>query len=71
MRAMKKIVVKAAGVTAALAAAGVLVAGFAALVSLRQLPPVDALRDYGVRHIDMPATPLRVWEAIQAAGRRS
>jgi carbon-monoxide dehydrogenase large subunit len=29
---------------------------------------VDALnRAYGVRNIDMPATPLRVWEAIQAA----
>ncbi len=29
---------------------------------------VDALhRAYGIRHIDMPATPLRVWEAIQAA----
>jgi carbon-monoxide dehydrogenase large subunit len=29
---------------------------------------VDALRrEYGINHIDMPATPLRVWEAIQAA----
>ena len=28
---------------------------------------VDALAHLGVRHIDMPATPLRVWEAIQAA----
>jgi carbon-monoxide dehydrogenase large subunit len=28
----------------------------------------DALSDYGVRHIDMPATPYRVWQAIQAAG---
>jgi carbon-monoxide dehydrogenase large subunit len=28
----------------------------------------DALRRaYGINHIDMPATPLRVWEAIQAA----
>jgi carbon-monoxide dehydrogenase large subunit len=26
---------------------------------------VDALKPYGVRHIDMPATPGRVWEAIQ------
>ena len=24
-------------------------------------------REYGIAHIDMPATPLRVWEAIQAA----
>jgi carbon-monoxide dehydrogenase large subunit len=28
---------------------------------------VDALSEYGITHIDMPATPLRVWEAIQAA----
>jgi carbon-monoxide dehydrogenase large subunit len=28
---------------------------------------VDALSVYGIRHIDMPATPKRVWEAIQAA----
>ncbi len=30
---------------------------------------IDALdRGYGIRHIDMPATPLKVWAAIQAAG---
>ena len=28
---------------------------------------IDAVAHLGVRHIDMPATPLRVWEAIQAA----
>jgi carbon-monoxide dehydrogenase large subunit len=28
---------------------------------------VDALAEYGITHIDMPATPERVWEAIQAA----
>jgi aerobic carbon-monoxide dehydrogenase large subunit len=28
---------------------------------------VDALAHMGVRHIDMPASPQRVWEAIQAA----
>ncbi|MGA9869298.1 MAG: xanthine dehydrogenase family protein molybdopterin-binding subunit [Acetobacteraceae bacterium] len=28
---------------------------------------VDALSEYGVTHIDMPATPLKVWQAIQAA----
>ncbi len=28
---------------------------------------VDALRPLGVKHIDMPATPLSVWKAIQAA----
>jgi carbon-monoxide dehydrogenase large subunit len=26
---------------------------------------VDALKDFGVRHIEMPATPERVWRAIQ------
>ncbi|MDP6707805.1 MAG: xanthine dehydrogenase family protein molybdopterin-binding subunit [Alphaproteobacteria bacterium] len=30
---------------------------------------VDALRDYGVRHLDMPATPARVWAATRAAER--
>jgi carbon-monoxide dehydrogenase large subunit len=29
----------------------------------------DALRDYGIDHIDMPATPLRVWSAIEKARR--
>jgi carbon-monoxide dehydrogenase large subunit len=28
---------------------------------------IDALSHLGVRHIDMPLTPLRVWEAIQGA----
>lgn len=28
---------------------------------------VDALKGYGVRHIDMPLTPQRVWDAIQSA----
>lgn len=28
---------------------------------------VDALAQFGVTHIDMPATPLRVWEAIERA----
>jgi carbon-monoxide dehydrogenase large subunit len=26
---------------------------------------VDALSEFGVRHIDMPATPERVWRAIK------
>ncbi len=29
----------------------------------------DALRPFGVRHVDMPCTPSRVWEAIQEAAR--
>jgi aerobic carbon-monoxide dehydrogenase large subunit len=28
---------------------------------------VDALSHLGIRHIDMPATPHRVWDAIQGA----
>jgi carbon-monoxide dehydrogenase large subunit len=28
----------------------------------------DALADVGVKHLDMPATPERVWQAIQGAG---
>jgi len=28
---------------------------------------VDALKPFGVRHVEMPMTPSRVWEAIQAA----
>jgi carbon-monoxide dehydrogenase large subunit len=28
---------------------------------------VDALSEYGIRHIDMPATPFKVWQAIRAA----
>ena len=31
---------------------------------------VDALRDLGVRHVEMPATPQRVWQAIQDARNR-
>jgi carbon-monoxide dehydrogenase large subunit len=30
---------------------------------------VDALSEYGIRHIDMPATPQRVWQAIRDARR--
>jgi len=38
------------------------------------LPPaivsavIDALRPYGVRHLDMPLTPLKVWQAIAQSG---
>ena len=31
---------------------------------------IDALADLGVPHIEMPATPERVWRAIRAAGTR-
>ena len=30
---------------------------------------MDALSDYGIAHMDMPATPYRVWAAIQEAMR--
>src|SRR5690606_8377832 len=32
---------------------------------------VDALSAYGVRHIDTPCTPFRVWRAVEAAKARS
>ncbi len=28
---------------------------------------VDALSEYGIRHVEMPATPARVWQVIQSA----
>ena len=31
---------------------------------------VDALSEFGVKHVEMPATPQRVWRAIEAAKRR-
>lgn len=30
---------------------------------------VDALKDFGITHIEMPATPERIWRAIRPAGR--
>jgi carbon-monoxide dehydrogenase large subunit len=26
---------------------------------------VDALSEYGIRHVDMPATPHRIWQMIE------
>jgi len=31
---------------------------------------IDALKEYGVRHIDMPATPQKLWSIIQAGAPR-
>jgi len=31
---------------------------------------VDALRDYGVRHVEMPATPAKIWSIIHANAPR-
>ena len=52
---MKKIAIWTATALGGMAAAGVLLAGFAAVVSLRQLPSIDALRDY------RPDVPLRIF----------
>jgi aerobic carbon-monoxide dehydrogenase large subunit len=30
---------------------------------------IDALSDYGIRHLEMPITPARIWQAIQNAQR--
>ena len=32
---------------------------------------VDALSEYGITHIDMPASPARVWQAIQDAKKKA
>jgi carbon-monoxide dehydrogenase large subunit len=32
---------------------------------------MNALTPLGVRHLDMPATPSRIWQAIRAAGSQS
>ena len=32
---------------------------------------VDALRDYGVRHVEMPATPGKIWSIINAGAPRA
>jgi aerobic carbon-monoxide dehydrogenase large subunit len=28
---------------------------------------IDALRPFGIQHLDMPLTPMKLWRAIQAA----
>jgi carbon-monoxide dehydrogenase large subunit len=30
---------------------------------------VDALSEYGVRHLDMPASPQKIWSIVQGAAR--
>jgi aerobic carbon-monoxide dehydrogenase large subunit len=32
---------------------------------------IDALSDYGIRHLEMPMTPSRIWQAIQDKQRKS
>jgi carbon-monoxide dehydrogenase large subunit len=53
--------------TNALGAKGCGEAGCAGALPAVMNALVDALSQVGVTHIDMPATPLRIWEAIQAA----
>jgi carbon-monoxide dehydrogenase large subunit len=31
---------------------------------------IDALSDFGIRHLEMPMTPARIWQAIQDAKSR-
>ncbi len=31
---------------------------------------IDALSEYGIRHLEMPMTPARIWQAIEAAGAK-
>src|SRR5262249_42786319 len=50
-----------------LGAKGVGEAGCAGSLTSVMNAVVDALSVYGINHIDMPATPLRVWQAIQDA----
>lgn len=44
-------------------------AGCAGAITSLMNAVMDALAQVGVHHLDMPATPARVWEAIQAAQR--
>ena len=32
---------------------------------------IDALSDYGIRHLEMPMTPARIWQAIEDAKKKS
>lgn len=50
-----------------LGAKGIAESGCIGAVPAIQNAVVDALRHLGVRHIDVPLTPQRVWQAIQAA----
>ena len=52
-----------------LGAKGVGEAGATGSVPTLACAVLDALRDVGVRKLDLPYTPTRVWGAISAAGR--
>jgi carbon-monoxide dehydrogenase large subunit len=50
-----------------LGAKGIGEAGTIGATPAMQSAVIDALSHLGVRHIDMPATPMRVWTAISEA----
>jgi carbon-monoxide dehydrogenase large subunit len=54
-----------------LGAKGIGEAGTIGSTPATQSAVVDALSHLGIRHLDMPATPLRVWEAINAASKEA
>ena len=53
-----------------LGAKGIAESGTIGAVPAVQNAVIDALAELGVRHVDLPATPERVWRAIQAARQR-
>jgi len=53
-----------------LGAKGVGEAGFTGSLPALMNAVLDALRPAGVRHFEMPATPRRIWDALQAARRQ-
>jgi carbon-monoxide dehydrogenase large subunit len=32
---------------------------------------IDALSEYGIRHLEMPMTPAKIWQAIDEAKRKA
>jgi carbon-monoxide dehydrogenase large subunit len=46
-------------------------AGITPALAVTMNAVMDALKDYGIEHMDMPATPHRIWAAIQAAKKRT
>jgi len=56
--------------TNALGAKGVGEAGCSGSLPALVNATIDALRPLGIRHLDMPFTPARLWEAIRGSGKR-
>ena len=53
-----------------LGAKGVGEAGTVGALAALMNAVIDALAPYGVRHLDMPVTPERVWQAMHSSGGR-